>query len=67
VLERLGPQVAGEVAVDLAVVDARPTGGAPPARLTILGRDGAPIPLEAALGRLPAYAIVGRRFRRQPG
>ena len=63
VIERLGAPIEGVLAVDLAVVDARPTG--PSANLAILGRDGETIPLEAALGRLPPYAIVGRRFRRQ--
>lgn len=63
VIERLGEPVDGVLAVDLAVVDARPTG--PSATLAILGRDGKAIPFEAALGRLPPFAIVGRRFRRQ--
>jgi HD superfamily phosphohydrolase len=51
---------------DLAVVDARPTEslGAEP-RLAIEMRDGAPGPsLGEALGRLPGYALIGRRYRR---
>jgi hypothetical protein len=62
VLARLGPPEAGRVAIDQAVVDPLPSGAS--ANLTILGRDGAPIPLAEALARLPAYSIVARRFRR---
>ena len=33
-------------------------------RLAIEGRDGAEIPLAQALARVPAYALIGRRYRR---
>jgi hypothetical protein len=49
------------VTIDLAVVDARPAGDN---RLAIEGRDGAEIPLAQALVRVPAYALIGRRYRR---
>ena len=62
-LARLGPAVEGEVAIDVAVVDSRPTG--PSAVLTIVTREGGPpLDLAMALGRLPAYALIARRFRR---
>ena len=61
-LARLGSAEPGRVAIDQAVVLSLPSG--PSAHLTILGRDGAPIPLGDALARLPAYSIVARRFRR---
>jgi uncharacterized protein len=56
----LGADEAGRVAIDLAVVDARPAGRT----LAIEGRDGSDIPLAEALARVPAYALVGRRYRR---
>jgi hypothetical protein len=62
----LGPPEPGRVAIDLAIVDARPTDslGAEP-RLAIEMRSGGPAPsLAEALGRLPAYALIGRRYRR---
>jgi hypothetical protein len=49
------------VAIDLAVVDARPVGDR---RLAVEGRDGSDIPIERALERVPAYALIGRRYRR---
>jgi hypothetical protein len=65
-LASLGPAVPGEVAIDLAVVDARPhdePGQEPP--LAIEPRaGGAPIALDRALARLPAFALIARRFRR---
>ena len=33
-------------------------------RLAIEGRDGGEIPLAQALARVPAYALIGRRYRR---
>ena len=42
--------------------EGRPTG--PASLLAIEGRDGRPSSLAAALSRLPAYALVGRRYRR---
>jgi len=63
VLARLGPAIPGQVAIDVATVDARPAGNS--AALTIVSREGGPpMDLAAALGRLPAYAFVARRFRR---
>jgi hypothetical protein len=60
-IARLGSAEPGRVAIDLAVVDARPAGDH---RLAIEGRDGSEIPLEQALARVPAYALIGRRYRR---
>jgi hypothetical protein len=60
-IARLGTDEPGRVAIDLAVVDARP---ASDRRLAIEGRDGREISLAEALGRVPAYALIGRRYRR---
>jgi HD superfamily phosphohydrolase len=57
----LGAAEPGRVAIDLAVVDARPGDGR---RLAVEGRDGRDIPLATALARVPAYALIGRRYRR---
>ena len=57
----LGASEPGRVAIDLAIVDARPGDGR---RLAVEGRDGSDIPLSSALGRVPAYALIGRRYRR---
>ena len=65
----LGDAEPDRVAIDLAIVDARPTEsvGAEP-RLAIEMRNGAPgPPLAEALGRLPGYALIGRRYRRTRG
>jgi uncharacterized protein len=63
-VKELGPDEPGRVRVDLARVDARPgIGVAAPLALEL--RDGSPGPtLAEALGRLPGYAHVGRRYRR---
>mgnify|MGYP003557345335 CR=1 FL=1 len=60
----LGEPEPGRVVVDLVGVDARP--GADKAdTLAIERRDGGPGPsLEVALARLPAWSLVGRRYRR---
>ena len=64
----LGVAEPGRVVIDLAVVDARPTTGAAGASLAVAGRDGRPPrSLDAALGRLPAYALIGRRYVRADG
>lgn len=64
-LEPLGGEEPGRVVLDLVGVDARPGAGKAPA-LAIERRDGGPGPsLEEALGRLPAWWLVGRRYRRQ--
>ena len=63
----LGDPEPGRVAIDLAIVDARPAdvaAGEPP-RLALEMRDGSRAPaLAEALGRLPGYALIGRRYRR---
>jgi hypothetical protein len=60
----LGEPEPGRVVVDLVGVDARP--GADKAdTLAIERRDGGPGPsLEVALARLPAWSLIGRRYRR---
>jgi len=59
----LGAAEPGRVIIDLAVVDARPSAAEADALLAIAGRDGRPPrPLAEALGRLPAYALIGRRY-----
>jgi HD superfamily phosphohydrolase len=62
----LGEAEADRVVIDLAIVDARPDGG-PTARpkLAVEGRDGSAIPLSRALERVPAFALIGRRYRRE--
>ena len=60
----LGSAEPGRVAIDLAIVDARPGDGR---RLAIESRDGSEIPLSQALARVPAYALIGRRYRRVAG
>ena len=62
----LGPEEAGRCALDLAEVDARPAEAtATDSLLAVAGRDGAPaLPVSQALGRLPAYSLVARRFVR---
>lgn len=62
----LGGPKPGRVAIDLAIVDARPADVAPgePPRLALEMRDGSAGPtLAEALGRLPGYALIGRRYR----
>ncbi|MEX1170344.1 MAG: hypothetical protein WEE50_09410, partial [Chloroflexota bacterium] len=63
----LGQPEPGRVAIDLAVVDARPADVSPgeEPRLAIEMRDGSTGPtLAEALGRLPGFALIGRRYRR---
>jgi HD superfamily phosphohydrolase len=57
----LGEGEPGAVAIDLAVVDARPGGEG---RLAIEARDGHAIQLGEALARVPGFALIGRRYRR---
>ncbi len=69
-LATLGTVIPGEAQIDLAVVDARPVDPAlDPPHLALEPRtDGPPLTLERALARLPRYALIARRFRRQrPG
>lgn len=65
----LGKAEPERVAVDLAIVDARPAGPAgTDALLAVEARDGASeISVSRALGRLPAWALIGRRYRRAAG
>ncbi len=62
----LGEAEPGRVAIDLAVVDARPPDDAAMnALLALEARDGTTdLRLSASLGRLPAFALIGRRYRR---
>ncbi|HEX5822950.1 MAG TPA: HD domain-containing protein [Candidatus Limnocylindrales bacterium] len=61
----LGSAVPGQVAIDLAVVDARPADAtATDSLLAVEGRDGSALSLARSLGRLPAYALIARRYRR---
>jgi HD superfamily phosphohydrolase len=62
----LGDPEPGRVAIDLAVVDARPADATATDRLLALeGRDGRAMSLSAMLGSIPAYWLVGRRYRRR--
>ena len=63
-LAELGEAEPGRVVVDLTGVDARPGASKPPT-LAIERRDGGEGPaLAEALGRLPAWLLIGRRYRR---
>ena len=64
----LGEAVPGEVAIDLAIVDARPASAdEADALLRVESRDGSgTVPVSRALSRLPAFALIGRRYRRSP-
>ncbi len=66
VRSELGRDEAGRLAIDLAEVDARPAEAtATDSLLAVVGRDGHPAaPLSRALGRIPAYSLVARRYRR---
>jgi HD superfamily phosphohydrolase len=64
----LGEPDPGRVAIDLAVIDARPADAtATDSLLAVEGRDGSSLSLARSLGRLPAYALIGRRYRRLIG
>ncbi len=61
----LGEAEPGHVAIDRAVVDARPADAtATDSLLAVEARDGSPLSLARSLGRLPAYALIARRYRR---
>jgi HD superfamily phosphohydrolase len=62
----LGTAEPGRIAIDLAIVDARPPDAtSTDSLLAVESRDGeSAIRLSEALGRLPAYALIGRRYRR---
>ncbi|HEV8698035.1 MAG TPA: HD domain-containing protein [Candidatus Limnocylindrales bacterium] len=62
----LGEGEPGRVAIDLAAIDARPADATATDRLLGLeGRDGRSMSLSAALGSVPAYWLVGRRYRKR--
>jgi hypothetical protein len=66
VVASLGSAEPGRVAIDLAVVDARPADATATDRLLALeGRDGRTMSLSAALASIPAYWLVGRRYRKR--
>jgi uncharacterized protein len=66
IVATLGEGEPGRVAIDLAVVDARPAdASATDSLLAVEARDGSPLSLARSLGRLPAYALIARRYRRQ--
>jgi hypothetical protein len=63
-LAELGDAEPGRETLDLTGVDARPGAGKPPT-LAIERRDGGVGPtLDEALSRIPAWSLVGRRYRR---
>ena len=62
----LGPAIADQVAIDLAIVDARPADPvSTDALLALEGRDGSRPSLAAALAAIPAYWLIGRRYRKR--
>ncbi len=63
-VEVLGSAEPGRIAIDLASVDARMPDEQAAGRLTIQRRDGSHPSLSAALPRIPGYAMVARRYRR---
>jgi hypothetical protein len=65
-VDDLGASVPGRVAIDLALVDARPAEAtATDSLLAIEGRDGRPAaPVSESLRRLPAWSLIGRRYER---
>ena len=64
VVEALGSAVPGRIAIDLASVDARLPDDEAGKRLTVERRDGSNPALSRALPRIPGYALVARRYRR---
>jgi len=64
-IESLGEPSPG-VAIDLAIVDARPADATATDRLLGLeSRDGKAMSISAALASIPAYWLIGRRYRRR--
>jgi hypothetical protein len=62
----LGTPEPGHVAIDLAEVDARPADAASTDGLLALEtRDGGVASLSAVLASIPAYWLIGRRYRRR--
>jgi hypothetical protein len=65
-IAELGSPEPGRVAIDLAIVDARPAdASATDSLLAVQARDGSALSLARSLSRLPAYAMIARRYRRQ--
>jgi hypothetical protein len=63
-VDELGEAEPGRVVLDLVGVDARPGAGKADS-LAIERRDGGAGPsLAVALGRVPAWSLIGRRYRR---
>ena len=65
-LTELGESEPGRIAIDLAIVDARPAdASAADSLLAIEARNGgASLVLSRSLARIPANALIGRRYRR---
>ncbi len=62
----LGDADPGAVAIDLAIVDARPADAASTDSLLALeNRDGSTPSMAAALSSIPSYWLIGRRYRRR--
>jgi hypothetical protein len=62
----LGDPEPGRIAIDLAEVDARPAdAGSTDGLLALEGRDGRALSISAALASIPAYWLIGRRYRRR--
>ncbi len=62
----LGMPDPGRIAIDLAEVDARPSDAASTDGLLALEmRDGSSASLASALGSIPAFWLIGRRYRRR--
>jgi HD superfamily phosphohydrolase len=62
----LGIAEPGHVAIDLAEVDARPADAvASDGLLALEMRDGSVKPISAALASIPAYWLIGRRYRKR--
>jgi HD superfamily phosphohydrolase len=62
----LGRPEPGRVAIDLAVVDARPAEpGSADAKLALERRDGTSGSVGEALGSIPTFWLIGRRYRRR--
>jgi HD superfamily phosphohydrolase len=61
----LGVPEPGRVAIDLAEVDARPDATSTDSLLALEMRDGTSASLSSALASIPAYWLIGRRYRRR--
>jgi uncharacterized protein len=64
-IRALGTAEPGHVAIDLAIVDARPADAtATDSLLALERRDGSQARVSEVLSRLPAFALIARRYRR---